>query len=203
MNIKQKKFTSILLFVLVVFVLSCFYVYTKNIRSTKVETETSAIVQDRPSYTDLSTLTNESDAVFIGEVEKIEGTRNLAKNPQDPSKEDENIYVEGVDYRVNILEYLKGNDNNQVIVTEQKQLRLEKDKPLVKDEHYIGLNPKETYVFFAKKSPKTGKYFSAGDPFFFEIKNNTVKILTNEKNLLDHFKDKGLDEFKAKVKEAK
>jgi hypothetical protein len=61
-------------------------------------------------------------------------------------------------------------------------LRLEKDSPLVKDERYIGLNPKSTYVFFAKKSSTTGSYYAVGDPFFFEIKNNIVKLLTNEES---------------------
>lgn len=158
---------------------------------------------DRPSYTNLDDITKASDAVFIGTVDSIAGTRNLARNPKDPSKEDENITVEGVDYKVTVLEYLKGSDGNQVLVTEQKQNKLDKNEPFVKDEHYIGLNPGATYVFFAKKSTSTGRYYSAGDPFFFELKNNTVKLLTTEDNLKTYFKDTDVKTFKDKVKNVK
>jgi hypothetical protein len=157
---------------------------------------------DRPKYTNMKDLSQASDLVFVGTVEGIDGTRNLARNPQDPTQEDPNIYIEGVDYNVKVTEILKGQADSNVLVTEQKQMRLGKDQPMVPDEHYIGLTPGQSYIFFVKKSNITGRYFSVGDPFFFAIENNKAVLKTKEKDLLDIYKTEDVNLFKKAVKEA-
>jgi|GEM_PF-2532129 len=157
---------------------------------------------DRPKYTNIKDLSKASDCIFVGTVEGVAGTRNLARNPNDPTEEDPNIYVEGVDYNVKVIEVLKGKADSHVLVTEQKQMRLDKDGPMVQDEHYIGLTSGQTYIFFVKKSNLTGRYYSVGDPFFFAIDNNKVVLKTKEKDLLDLYKPEEAKAFKAKVKEA-
>ena len=156
---------------------------------------------DRPTYSNLLDVTNASDAVFIGTVEGVDGTRNLARNPQDPSKEDPERYVEGVDYRVDVSELLKGNDTDkQVLVTETKLQRIGKEQVEVPDANYIGLVPGQSYIFFVKKSAVSGRYNATGQPFIFSVNNNKVELQTTEKDLMEQYQVEELITFKDKVK---
>ncbi|PWK15977.1 hypothetical protein [Tumebacillus permanentifrigoris] len=181
----------------------------KDIKSTvpiaaspQVATEThSTIHADRPQYSNINDLRQASDLIFMGTVQGIDGTRNLARDPQNPLQEDPNLYIEGVDYKVKVVESLKGKAEADVLVTEQKQMRLSKDQPMVLDEDYIGLNTGQTYIFFVKKSTSTGRYYSAGVPFFFVIENNMAVLKTTEKDLEALYKPADVTSFKKAVKE--
>ncbi|KAF0994218.1 hypothetical protein [Geobacillus sp. TFV-3] len=175
----------------------------KQIGSADVTKQTHTFSHsDRPKYTNIKDLGKASDCIFVGTVEGVAGTRNLARNPNDPVEEAPNIYVEGVDYNVKVIEVLKGKADSHVLVTEQKQTKLGKDEPMVVDEHYIGLTSGQTYIFFVKKSNLTGRYYSVGDPFFFALENNQVVLKTKEKDLLEIYKPEEVKAFKARVKEA-
>jgi hypothetical protein len=158
---------------------------------------------DTPTYSNITELTNASTAVFIGKVEGEAGTRNLARDPQDPTKEDPNVYVEAVDYNVKVSSFLKGDPQSNVLVTEEQQMRSSKNEPFVLAEHFIKLNPGETYVFFAQKSNISGRYFATGQPFFFSVKENVAQVNTTEQELLQQFKPTDLASFVKQVKEAK
>lgn len=157
---------------------------------------------DTLAYSDVAAMKQQADAVFIGTIVGVAGTRNLARDPQDPSKEDPNTLIEGIDYNVKVSEFLKGADQDTVVVTEMKQLQSKGFKASM-DEHYIGLKPGETYVFFVTKSPTTGKYMGVGQPFLFEVKDKLVKVKNNDANLVKAFKDQDLDTFKKEIKETK
>jgi hypothetical protein len=170
--------------------------------ATKVAAKSNSITySDRPKYTNMKDLLQASDLVFQGTVEGVYSKRNLARNPQNPSEEDPNIYVEGIDYNVKVNEILKGQADSNVLVTEQKQMQLGKDQSMVQDEHYLGLDSGHTYIFFVKKSNTTGRYYSVGDPFFFEIENNKAMLKTTEKGLLNNFKVEDVNLFKKEIKE--
>jgi hypothetical protein len=158
---------------------------------------------DIPQYSEIKKLVSSSDAVFIGTVEGISGTRNLARDPKDPSKEDPEILVEGVDYKVTIKEFLKGHDQDpQVLVTENRSVQYRKNDPVAVDEHFIDLIPGETYVFFTDKSQTTGRYFATGDPFFFQINHSSVQVKSNSKELEKYFPTEDVSTFSKKVKDA-
>ena len=189
--------------------LLCGIVYIVAVSPSPVETVRPSdaprivVTSDRPAFQTVADLRKESDAVFVGTVKGIVGTRNLARDQNDPSKDDPNLYIEGVDYSVNILEYLKGDDTKQVIVTEQKQIRPTPEDPLVLDEDYVGMKDGETYIFFMKKSATTGKYFGVGNPFFFRVKGSTVEVMTKQDSIKSQFAQSDLSSFKQQVRDPK
>lgn len=157
---------------------------------------------DRPKYMNIEDLVGASDLVFVGTVEGINNTRNLARDPEDPQKEDADNYVEGVDYKVKVNEMLKGEADPVVLVTEQRERKF-KGEPTIMDEHYIGLKSNGSYIFFVKKSNTTGRYYSAGDPFFFAIEENKAVLKTTEKDLLEIYEPKDVSAFKEDIKTAR
>jgi hypothetical protein len=77
----QKRVRGILLAIITIFILGYVYVNNVNNVNNKNNEVRTSIESDLPSFNDIKTLTSESDAVFIGEVRNINGTRNLARNP--------------------------------------------------------------------------------------------------------------------------
>ncbi|WP_430509869.1 hypothetical protein [Gottfriedia solisilvae] len=172
--------------------------------SSKTKNNTRTVIHsDKPVYNDIQEITKLADAVFIGTVIDVAGTRNLARNPQNPDEEDQSVYIEGVDYNVKVEEFLKGNDNKDLLVTEERNVQLNKSDKPVKNEYYIGLENGQQYIFFANKSESTGRYYAVGEPFFFELKNNKVKVKSNDEEIRNLFKESDLSSFKEKVKSSK
>ncbi|HEU4962563.1 MAG TPA: hypothetical protein VFV52_01700 [Bacilli bacterium] len=155
---------------------------------------------DIPVYADLAKLTSDADAVVIGTVSNIEGSRNLARDPNNPAKEDPNILIEGVDYRVHVQEYIKGAGTKSLLITETKQKRMGKDAPMVSEEGYMELESGSTYVFFVKKSPTSGRYYGVGQPFIFEVTEGQVQAKGKNPEWTKPFKPKDLTTFIEDVK---
>lgn len=104
------------------------------------------------SATTLRELTNASDIVLIGTVEGESGTRNLARNPKDLTKEDPNYIVVGQDYSVSVQTVLKGAAPQQVTITVARG-RGNRARGVNDDADFVPLRAPQLYALFLRRLP--------------------------------------------------
>lgn len=70
---------------------------------------------DQQIYNSVEAMADASEIVVRGIVEQRAHTWNLSRDVQDPTKEAEPIQP-GTDYRINVVQYLKGSGSNSAVV---------------------------------------------------------------------------------------
>ncbi len=117
----------------------------------------------------ITELVRASNVVVLGVVEGAAGTRNMARNPQNPLEEDRNYVVLGQDYRVRVSTILKGNAPDLLTVTVAKAHGVAGKAP-VGDHGFIPLTSGGHYVLFLRKQVDgTAGFVPAPEPFRFRI----------------------------------
>jgi hypothetical protein len=203
----NKKLKLTLITVPLLAVLSFGGYYTFDIKaSPNSETQTVLIGKDFPSTSDLEEMAAEADLVVIGSYSSFDSKWNMARNPEDPSKEDTENYVEGHLYNFNIDEVIKGIESNEVIKVNHRYLeeltlvdsneeinsdgtiKKEATKVTTKkvkhnDPLYIEPKLNQNYMLFLKKNSAMNNYFGAIEPFIVKINSQGYAEL--QSNLLD------------------
>src|SRR5690625_3481805 len=79
-------------------------------------TEDVEMDEDYPVASSIDDLTEEADIIVIGQFLSDYETWNMARDPKDVQKEDENNDVEGKLYSFEVFDYLKGNGKDSIEV---------------------------------------------------------------------------------------
>ncbi|MES9704553.1 cardiolipin synthase, partial [Bacillus toyonensis] len=166
---------------------SAYNSHFSNIAGEDKNAETVILSKDFPATSDLNQMINEADLVVIGEYGGLDSKWNMARNPNNPSEEDKENYVEGHLYNFNISETIKGvNENKQIKINHRfaETVKLEDSNAVVapdgtvtkqatkvttkevqnKDPLYIEPKVNKKYMMFLKKDQLFGNYYGAIEP---------------------------------------
>jgi hypothetical protein len=137
---------------------------------------------DYPIALDIQGVINEADIVVIGKYEQYDSSWNMARNPDNITKEDPNMYVEGKLYRFTVDKYLKGNGSSSILVNKKY-----KNVDGQIDERFIEPNFSEPVVLFLKYEKDYNNYFGAIQPFEFKLINNKLQVKTTLQQVKQSF----------------
>ena len=163
-----------ILFLLLIFVVASaiwyFFFYPNKIKLT--------IHTDAPAYSDMDTLVNDASYIVVGKYSSFDTTWNMARDPNDASKESPDSYIEGRLYTFEIESVLKGEIEEEDITinlcyASQWDLN-EEDTVLVPDLNYTEPEFGTTYILFLEKedSPSYQGYYGVGTPFAMKLKED-------------------------------
>ncbi|PFN23214.1 cardiolipin synthase [Bacillus cereus] len=182
---------------------SAYNSHFSNVAGEDKNAETVILSKDFPATSDLNQMINEADLVVIGEYGGLDSKWNMARNPNNPSEEDTENYVEGHLYNFNISETIKGNNKNKQIKINHRfaeTVKLEDSNAVVapdgtvtkqatkvttknvqnKDPLYIEPKVNKKYMLFLKKDQLFGNYYGAIEPFAITFdENNKADLQTN------------------------
>lgn len=123
--------------------------------------------------TDVQSLARMSQVIVVGTVTSEAGTRNLARNPSDPAKEDLTRKVIAQDYAFSVQETLKGVTGPAIVVTSARSGSIAGPNGQTgeyKDESFVPLTVGGRYLLLLRSLPwEPGVYALAFEPSRFEL----------------------------------
>jgi hypothetical protein len=135
------------------------------------------------SYADLVKM---STLIAIGRVIKTENIINMARDPNDPTKPDNQVFIVGQVYKVHFMQFLKGEEGDTLYVVQREgflgpsmsktEAEIEKAKT---NEDYIPLSLDKDYLMFLEPMlgfPERGYYVGVAQPWRFDL-SDTNKVL--------------------------
>ncbi len=131
-------------------------------------------------------LNNKSKLIVIGQVVKINNIVNMARDINDPSKPDNQVFVVGQVYQINVKKFLKGSEAETIFVvqregflgeSEQKtETEIQKAKAV---ENFIPMSVDKEYLIFLKPMlgfPDGKYYVGVAQPWRFVILEATKVV---------------------------
>lgn len=140
------------------------------------------ITYDYPIAEDLSTMTEQSDFIVIGQYTAKLGTWNMARDPNDLSKESSEESVTGQLYRFEIDTVLKGNVNSRQI-----QINLRRSERMTHTESNAVTNREG--IILKPATQETTTTFTVDDPLFIEplLSQETMLFLNYDERTGYHY----------------
>ncbi|MEG2909932.1 MAG: hypothetical protein RR945_11970 [Erysipelotrichaceae bacterium] len=182
-----------------------YYTFNAFINNAENDKDNVSIIvsKDFPLTSDLNKMADESDIIVIGEYESFDSKWNMARNPDNPTLEDADNYVEGHLYNFNVSEVVKGSsDINSIKVNHRfaETIKIEDSNELTDsygiikkeatkttsknveniDPLYIKPTTGEKYMLFLKKDQLFENYYGAIEPFSIVFdENDLAELQTN------------------------
>lgn len=192
------KKTGILIgiFACVVIVISIFTSISLNSKKNK-ETSSSRLVgvtaqnkdgsiiikKDSISYDTIKALSSQSDVVVKGKViEKSNKSRNLAKNPLNPTEDAKDRKTTSQEYKFDVANWLKGNGSNVIDIVYPEYTVLSSGEKI--SEENEPLNEGREYILFLNLGVEN-TYYGSAEPWQFKIKSNEKVQNTQKTNSAD------------------
>jgi hypothetical protein len=137
--------------------------------------------------TSIAELANRSKLIVIGHVTKTDDIVNMARNPDDPTKPDNEIFIVGQVYMVSVKQFLKGSEKAETIYVVQREgflgpsvskndSEIEKAKAI---EKYVPLSLDKRYLMFLEPMlghPEGKYYVGVAQPWRFDV-SDTKQVL--------------------------
>jgi hypothetical protein len=134
----------------------------------------------------IAELTNKSKLIVIGQVVKIDDIVNMARDINDPSKPDNQVYVVGQVYQVNVKKFLKGSEAETIFVVQREGFLGESEAKTKTDiqkaksvENFIPMGVDKEYLMFLKPMlgfPDGKYYVGVAQPWRFAILDATKVV---------------------------
>lgn len=174
---------TILLVVILALLLSSLVGCGKTNQSNSNRNESVTVTHyDYPTAVNIKGVINEAEIIVIGKYAQYDSSWNMARNPDDITNEDPNMYVEGKLYRFTVDKYLKGNGSSSILVNKKF-----KNKDGQIDERYVEPIFDETVVLFLKYEKDFKNYYGAIQPFEFKLNDNQLQVITNLRYIRQSF----------------
>lgn len=110
-----------------------------------------------------------SDLIVVGAIRAEAGTRNLARDPKDLSREDPTMVGLGQDYVIEVESTIKGEATPTIVVSLARWHGPRGQAPR-EDSDFIPLEKGTRYVLFLQRSRAfAGIYVPAPEPFRFKL----------------------------------
>ena len=137
--------------------------------------------------TSIAELANRSKLIVIGQVIKADDIVNMARNPDDPTKPDNEIFIVGQVYMVSVIQFLKGDEKAETIYVVQQEGFLgpsvpKNDSEIAKAkaiENYVPLSLDKGYLMFLEPMfgyPEGKYYVGVAQPWRFDV-SDTKQVL--------------------------
>lgn len=151
---------------------------------------------------DLSSAVRMSDVIVIGTVTAVGGTRNLARNPKDLTREDENLVVTGQDYAFAVDEALKGAVGQSITVTSARKASVNRGGFASEREYdtFVPLGVGTRYALLLRTVKWAPNVYATGfEPSRFELGGGAT-VLSNWREATMLFPTISTDTFIAALK---
>lgn len=201
----KKKLIISAIFILTVMTGS--FIYSNQSKNLKVSSdETIVISEDYPVTEDLKKMIDESELIVMGEYKNFDSSWNMARDPEDNSKSDDEYYIEGRIFKFKVDKVLLGHAKEDIIdvnlrysrdieysTSDGNNIKFDYKNPLYMDPE-IG----KRYLLFLKKDLY---YYGAIEPFQIQIdkynkailKSNLIDIKESDKKEIIKIDDKSLE----------
>lgn len=137
--------------------------------------------------TSIAELAARAKLIVVGQVVKVDDIVNMARNPDDPTKPDEEIFIVGQVYMVSVNQFLKGNEKPEIIYVVQREgflgpsvpkndSEIEKARAI---EKYVPLSLNKEYLMFLEPMlgyPEGKYYVGVAQPWRFSV-SDTKQVL--------------------------
>lgn len=154
------------------------------------------------AFLDLDTMVSKTEIIVIGRIDGVAGTRNMARDPNDPTRPDPNHQVIGLDYKVQVERYLKGTGTPELLVT-QPQFSVTESGEKVTYGSYVDMETGGRYLLFIRQSlDGSGRFVGAGEPWRFSLGSGRARIQSNEHAFQEKFPDLTETELVGRVQAA-
>ena len=152
--------------------------------------------------TTLEALANASDVVVVGMVQGEAGTRNLARDPRDPSREDTQTMVLAQDYVIDVAYALKGSVPSSLTVALAKWHGAS-GVPAGRDADFLPLKSGARYVLFLQhlRGAESSVFAQVPEPFRFVL-SEQARVESSWGPARDAFPARATTQFLADVKAA-
>lgn len=157
-------------------------------------------------------LVNEAELIVVGRVEKVDEIVNTARDPQDPTQPDPNLFGVGQVYYIHVEQYLKGDGpelinliQNEGLITPEMSEADQTVEIAREQSNYIPLSSEKRYVLFLKHAWElTDREYYVGilEPWRFEISDEG--IVNSESpwlNADEHFPSQPVVDFISQVEQ--
>ncbi|HEY8347210.1 MAG TPA: hypothetical protein VIL07_08025 [Symbiobacteriaceae bacterium] len=144
---------------------SRFSVECVTVRHVHPDGTVDLLLIDVPVYKSIEHLTKDASAVVVGQVVDQGGTRNLARNPKDPTQEAEDHQVMSQEYIFEVENYLKGSGEAQIDVVYPASII--RNNGVEIEEPEVPLEPGKRYVLFLQEG--SDGYRGVGTPWQFQL----------------------------------
>lgn len=164
-------------------------------------TQTRPPAADMVTRNSLQSLASGSDVVLIGVVRAESGTRNMARQPDDPRKPHQTLVITGQDYEVSVLSVLKGTAEQTIVVTAAKSVGTSAET-MARHPNYVPTRIGGQYLFFLDRQiDGTSGYVPSAEPWRFEL-TTTAEPISAWTDASRYFPKKPRTEFIAEVMSA-
>lgn len=177
-----------------------------------IDNDTASIVisADYPVTSELDDMISEADMVVVGKYLNFDSKWNMARDPEDITKEDPENFVEGRLYQFKVDQVVKGADSSEIIKVNHRvseTLKVEESDAVIaangtvkksatwesshevvnQDPLYIAPNIGSKYMVFLKYDEMQNNYYGAIEPFSIKFNDEDIaELQSNIKNTSDH-----------------
>ncbi|BAD40951.1 hypothetical protein [Symbiobacterium thermophilum] len=136
-----------------------------------------AIRADYQVYTTLEELVEEASVIAVGMVEGVEGTRNLARDPDNPDLPHPSLEIIGYDYRFVVEEYLKGDGPDTILVTEARKFLSHGREGIPAEPPAPEMESGGRYILFLNRAADAeGRWIGVAEPWRFALRDAEVQV---------------------------
>lgn len=136
------------------------------IAGTASDGQKTLVFTDVPTYDNIEALATDADVIVVGRVTGKGGSRNLARDPNDPTKEASDRKVMSQEYAFSVEKYLKGNGDAKIDIVYPESTAMGTEAAIPEPETKLEVS--QRYVLFLKKGEG---YFGVGQPWQFQLIN--------------------------------
>lgn len=133
------------------------------------------VFRDFPVFDTIENITREADLIVVGTVGAKAGSRNLARNPLNPSEEATDRKLMSQEYEFVVETTLKGAaHDNILIVYPEYGVLMNGEKSI---EPQVPLDPGQRYILSLKQGTE-GTFYGIGEPWQFKLTAGQAQALS-------------------------
>lgn len=159
-----------------------------------------AISADYQVYPTLAELVEQASAIAVGTVEGVEGTRNLARDPDNPDLPHPSLEIIGYDYRFVVEEYLKGEGPDTILVTEARKFRSHGEEATPAEPPPPEMEFGGRYVLFLNRAADREHWIGVAEPWRFALRDAQVQVESTWEAAPRAFPSMGEEEFVEQIR---
>jgi len=118
-------------------------------------------------YSTIEGLANDAPVIVVGEVISKGGSRNLARNPADPTQEADDHKTMSQEYYFQVEHYLKGSGESQILIVYPAYTIRSDGTEFEAPELPLQLGGR--YILFLAKNNNNNTYYGIGEPWQFQL----------------------------------
>lgn len=162
-------------------------------------TTPTKVIYSKFVLNNVESLVDGSQAVVIGKVlNKKAESRNLRRNPENPSEEAKDQKTMSQEYTFQVDQWLKGNGNKNIDIVYPENSILPDGSKV--EEGFVALVPGERYILFLNNNTRTDTWYGPAEPWQFSLSDKKALLHTKADSISKNFTGLTENDIISKVK---